>query len=118
MLDCLQFLQSIDIFVYPSKNEIFGIAVFEALMCGCSVIVGDDSGCGEWIKKADAGILIPHGQPQKIETAIRWSLDIKNQDTILMQKENGVRFIKENLLYSSVAMKYIEEYKNICNSHV
>ena len=114
----LQFLQKIDIFVYPSKNEIFGIAVFEALMCGCSVIVGDDSGCGEWIKKADAGILIPTRQPKKIEDAIRWSLDVKNQDTILMQKKNGVRFIKENLFYSSIATKYIKEYQNICNSHV
>ena len=114
----LEFLQNIDIFVYPSKNEIFGIAVFEALMCGCSVIVGDDSGCGEWIKKADAGILIPTRQPQKIEDAIRWSLDVKNQDTILMQKKNGVHFIKENLFYSSIAAKYIKEYQNICNSHV
>ena len=113
----LHFLQDIDIFVYPSKNEIFGIAAFEALMCGCSVIVGDDSGCGEWIKKADAGILIPPKQPKKIEAAIRWSLDVKNQDTILIQKENGIRFIKENLFYSSIAMKYIKEYQNICNPH-
>lgn len=114
----LRFLQNVDIFVYPSQNEIFGIAVFEALMCGCSLIVGDDSGCGEWIKKVNAGILIPPKEPKKIEAAIRWSLDVKNQDTILIQKKNGIRFIKENLFYSSIAMKYIKEYQNICNSHV
>ena len=42
----------------------------------------------------------------------------KNQDTILIQKKNGIRFIKENLFYSSIVVKYIKEYQNICNSHV
>ena len=49
-------------------------------MCGCSVIVGDDSGCGEWIKKLMRDFDSSQ-RTEKIEAAIRWSLDVKNQDT-------------------------------------
>ena len=96
----------------------FGIAVFEALVCNCSVIVGDDSGCWEWIQKAQAGISVPHGSPKKLEDAIRWSLNDENQDTIQKQKTKGIHFIKEHFLYSSLAMKYIEEYQKLCKRYV
>ncbi len=113
----LQFLQELDLFVYASKNEIFGIAVFEALMCGCPVIVAKDSGCWEWINKAQAGTAVPHGNPNKLKEAIRWNLNKKNRDTIQKQQEQGRSFIKKNLFYSSIAKQYMEQYKKIYNPH-
>ena len=84
-------------------------------MCGCSVIVGDDSGCGEWIKKANAGFDSSQ-RTQKNRGCYPLVTRCKKSDTILIQKKNGIRFIKENLFYSLIAMKYIKEYQNICNS--
>ena len=44
--------------VYPSKNEIFGLAPFEGLLCGAPAVVSDDCGCGEPYSKAQAGLLL------------------------------------------------------------
>ena len=114
----IQFLQELDIFVYPSQDEIFGIAVFEALMCDCSVIVGNDSGCWEWVKKAQAGISFPPQDRKKLKEALLWSLDERNQDTIQKQKNLGYQFIQKHLRYSSIAQQYIELYHNIYRRHV
>lgn len=46
-----------DVLVYPSSFEIFGLVPFEAIMCGTPVIVTDNCGCGELIKKSESGYL-------------------------------------------------------------
>lgn len=44
-----------DVLVYPSVLEIFGLVPFESVTYGTPVIVTDDCGCGEFIKKANCG---------------------------------------------------------------
>jgi glycosyltransferase involved in cell wall biosynthesis len=50
-----------DVFVLPSAYEIFGLVVFEALMCETPVIVSEDSGMGALISEAGAGFLTKYG---------------------------------------------------------
>ena len=67
-------LADADVLVYPSQDEIFGIAALEALLCGTPVIVSDDSGCGEIVRGLGAGAVIPCGDIDACARAIRNAL--------------------------------------------
>jgi len=62
------------VLVYPSQDEIFGIAALEALLCGTPVVVSDDSGCGEIVRAAGGGAVIPVGDVDACARAIRQAL--------------------------------------------
>jgi glycosyltransferase involved in cell wall biosynthesis len=55
----LELLADADLVVYPGEHEIFGLVPLEALMCGAPVVVADDSGCGEVIRRTGGGALVP-----------------------------------------------------------
>ncbi len=47
----LPLLVDADVVVYATSQEIFGLVPMEALLASTPVIVGDDSGCGEWLSE-------------------------------------------------------------------
>jgi glycosyltransferase involved in cell wall biosynthesis len=67
----LEALTDADVLVYPSQDEIFGIAALEALLCGTPVVVSDDSGCGEIVLGTGGGAVIPCGDVDACTQAIR-----------------------------------------------
>jgi len=67
-------LTDADVLVYPSQDEIFGLAAAEALLCGTPVVVADDSGCGEIVRAAGGGAVIPVGDVDACAQAIRRAL--------------------------------------------
>lgn len=66
----LEALVDADVLVYPSQDEIFGIAALEALLCGTPVVVSDDSGCGEIVRSAGGGAVVPVGDIAACASAI------------------------------------------------
>jgi glycosyltransferase involved in cell wall biosynthesis len=66
----LEALADSDVIVYPSQHEIFGLVPLEALMAGTSVIVADDSGCGEIIAAIGGGQIVPVGHAGALARAI------------------------------------------------
>ena len=70
----LEALVDADVLVYPSQDEIFGIAALEALLCGTPVVVSDDSGCGEIVRAAGGGAVIPVGDVAACTRAISQAL--------------------------------------------
>ena len=71
----LEALADADVLVYPSQDEIFGLAAVEALLCGTPVVVSDDSGCGEIVRGVGGGAVIPRGDVEACARAIRAALD-------------------------------------------
>jgi glycosyltransferase involved in cell wall biosynthesis len=63
-------LADADVVVYASVGEVFGLVPVEALLCGTPVIVSNDSGCGEVISETGGGILVPHGDPDALCSAL------------------------------------------------
>ena len=66
----LDALAAADVVVYPSRDEIFGLVAMEALLCGTPVVVCNDSGCGEIVRDAGGGILVPYGDAQALAAAV------------------------------------------------
>ncbi len=95
--------------VYVSRDEIFGLVPFESLLCGTPVIVADDSGCGEWIKRASAGNVIPYGDPHAISETVN-NYDEKREAVIV---ERGRAFIEKHLTWENVAARVIDFYQEI-----
>ena len=60
-----------DVVAYPSTDEIFGLVAAEGLMCGTPVVVCDDSGCGEVVRAADGGRVVPYGDPAALAIALQ-----------------------------------------------
>jgi len=60
-----------DVVAYPSTDEIFGLVAAEALMCRTPVVVCDDSGCGEVVRAAGGGRLVPYGDPAALAIALQ-----------------------------------------------
>ncbi len=79
----LEALADADVVVYPSEHEIFGLVPLEALLAGTSVVVADDSGCGEVIRATGGGQVVRAGDVAALTDAInlviqapeRWRAD-------------------------------------------
>jgi glycosyltransferase involved in cell wall biosynthesis len=61
MGDPLSYLQEADVCVHPSFHDGFGLAPMEALACGTSVIVTEDTGMKEHVRQGSNGFVIPTG---------------------------------------------------------
>jgi len=67
----LELLADADLVAYPGEHEIFGLVPLEALLSGTPVVVADDSGCGEVIRRTGGGTVVPRGDPVALAEAIR-----------------------------------------------
>src|SRR5205807_1698882 len=53
-----------------SAHEIFGLAPLESILSGTPVVVADDSGCGELIRRLGGGQVVPLGDADALMSAI------------------------------------------------
>ena len=82
-------LSDADVTVHPSVNEVFGLVPLESIMSGTPVIVCDDDGCGQIIRKTGAGDLVPWGDSSALSYAISKRLqEGKNPEEIQRAQEN------------------------------
>jgi glycosyltransferase involved in cell wall biosynthesis len=96
-----------DMLVYPAIDEIFGLVPFEATMCGTPVVVTDDCGCGELVKKANCGLLVKYGDIHDLKNKISTLLDSDEKRNLSRQ---GRKYIMNNLSWEEVARRYEAAY--------
>lgn len=68
-------INSADLFVFPSLQESFGIVQIEALACGTPVIAARNAGSVDVIRTEDVGILCEPGDAGALAGAIRQGLE-------------------------------------------
>ncbi|MFO8056166.1 MAG: glycosyltransferase [bacterium] len=95
--------------VYAGRDEIFGLVPWESILCGTPVIVADDSGCGEWIKEAQAGYVVPYGDSAAIADIIEQGDSEKEMNMV----ERGQSFCRDRLSWSRIAKEMIEYYEEV-----
>lgn len=68
--DIPDLLGMMDVFVFPTFTEAFGICVLEAMAMGRPIIATDDAAIPELIRDGEEGILIPPGDPARIAQSV------------------------------------------------
>jgi len=92
-----------DVIVYPGPFEIFGLVPFEALLCERPIIVADDSGCGEIVASAGAGLTVPVGNPNRLQAAIQYVLE--NPESIAAMTKRGKEYVLQRMNWSQIAIE-------------
>lgn len=100
-----------DVVAYPSTDEIFGLVAAEALMCGAPVVVCDDSGCGELVRAAGGGRVVPYGDPGALAIALQALLDDPAERARCAA--TGRRYVETHLGWSHIAAQTRAVYEQV-----
>lgn len=71
----LEYYQSADLFIMPSRKEGFGIVFLEALICGLPVMAGNQDGSVDALKNGELGVLV---DPTNVDEIVNEITDVLN----------------------------------------
>ncbi|MCZ6601796.1 MAG: glycosyltransferase, partial [Planctomycetota bacterium] len=69
------YFRAADIFLFPSLSEGSPVSVMEALASGLPIVASEVGGVPDLVRDGQTGILVPPGDPARLESAIRSLLD-------------------------------------------
>lgn len=104
----------LDIGVYISLFESFGVAQLESLACGVPVIASNIGGIPEVVIDGETGFLVPPKNPEKTAGAIMKLVLDKNLRDKMGKK--GREFVIANYSWNDCINKLISEYKSLIES--
>jgi len=105
--DKLSVLVDADVVVQTSVYEQGAWAPFEAVLCGTPIIVSNNSGAGEDVKKIDAGYLVEYGNRNDLKDKIQYVLDNP------AEAREKTRKAKEYLEANRSFAKGVEQYEKL-----
>ncbi|MDD5773380.1 MAG: glycosyltransferase family 4 protein [bacterium] len=106
--DKLSALVDADIVVQTSRYEQGAWAPIEAVLCDTPIIVSNNSGAGEDVKKMDAGYLVEWGNNTELRDRMNFILE--HREEALSKTRKAKKFIRENLSMSSKIKEYGKLY--------
>jgi glycosyltransferase involved in cell wall biosynthesis len=108
-------LRRAKMFVLPSYSENFGIAVLEAMLMACPVIVTPEIGLAETVAESKAG-LVSDGDPASLGAAVVELLG--DRDRRREMGSSGRRLAATSYGWPDLARKMIAGYESIVARHV
>jgi glycosyltransferase involved in cell wall biosynthesis len=100
-------LTNAGVFVLPSYSENFGIALVEALACGCPVVLSDQVGIHREISRAEAGLVTPC----RVEELAAAILNVLTDAGLRRRmSENGMRLAKQQFSLEAVSRQLVTAY--------
>ncbi len=107
----MDILKNSDIFILPSENESFGLAVLEAMACGLPCITSDAGGLPEINLDGLTGFIVPVGQ---IELYIHYiSLLRKDENLYHQLATNARQHAFQNYHPGKITPLYLEFYQKV-----
>ena len=104
-------LADTDVWVLPSREENFGIAIVEAMACGLPVVVSDNVGIQTDITAAKAGIVVRLEVAEFVEALSTLVSDANLRRTYGI---NGKEFVRGSLTWDVTAKQMLRVYESIC----
>ena len=81
--DVASLLDRFDIFIHPSRDEPFGLAVLEASAAGLPVVAYDDGGLPEVVAAGETGLLAPVGDIDALAAFLEQLVDDEDLRTAM-----------------------------------
>lgn len=108
--DIPELLSQADLFILPSRNEGFGLAVLEAMAAGLPVIVSQNDGPAEYIKDGTNGLFFEN--ENEIDLADKIQYLYENRQKMLELAQTGQEDAKKYDI-SVMCEKYLSLYENL-----
>ena len=108
--DKMDLLRDADVFVLPSYDENFGLAVIEAMAVGAPVVISNNVGIHHKVTQYGAG-LVTSCESDEIAHALSTLLD--NESLRRKMGKNGRRLVGDKFTWEKVAPRLIEHYETI-----
>lgn len=99
----------LDIAIYASRSESFGVSILESSACGLPVIGTHEGGIPEVIKNTETGFLVRSNNTQSLSRSI-----VKYINDAELRKEHGQagrRFVTQNFQWDHTVKKVIKLYE-------
>ena len=107
----LSALVDADVVVQTSVYEQGAWAPFEAILCNTPIIVSNNSGAGEDVKKIDAGYLVGYNNKNQLRDMMQYVLD--NPTEAQKKTQKAKEYIKSALSLDKGIEKYEKLYKEV-----
>jgi glycosyltransferase involved in cell wall biosynthesis len=104
-----------DLFVLPSYQENFGIAVAEALACGTPVVISDQVNIWPEVSSAGVGSVVPLEVGRLAEEMVRWMGNAGMRD---LAKSKARGFVWERYDWARIARGWGEHYGRLSGDGV
>lgn len=111
----LEYYQSSDIFVNPSRYEGLPTSVLEAMACGLPVVATDIPGHNELITRGENGLLVPPGDSSKLAKAI--SDLIADKDLQRQFAERSRATVTQKYDWAVIADRIVGIYDRVLGIH-
>jgi len=109
--DKLSALVDADVVVQTSRYEQGAWAPFEAVLCATPIVVSDNSGAGEDVRRIDAGYLAAFGDTTDLAAKISYVLD--NADEAKVKTLKAREYIKTQMTMSKGIERYEQLYRQV-----
>lgn len=106
-----QCLTQAQLFVLPSYDENFGVAVAEAMAYGLPVVISEGVALAKEVKAADAGLVIPVGVVEPLADAIQYLL--ANPTVRCEMGAKARKLIQQHFTWQSVGEQLVTLYSDI-----
>jgi glycosyltransferase involved in cell wall biosynthesis len=109
-----EYLQTSDIFVFPTENDAFPLSLIEAMACGLPVISTHIGGIKDILKHRQNGLVVKPGDFQELYGA----LDLMIADDALLTSlgKAARQTIQDKYSTDIVTKKYIEMFRCVSNT--
>lgn len=107
--DIARILAGMDILVFPSHEESFGITLLEAMAMEVPVVATGNAGVTDIIPSNEFGLLVPPKDPESLARKI---LELINNPSLRKTlSENGKKRIIENFDSEKITMELLKQYE-------
>ncbi|HEX9638996.1 MAG TPA: glycosyltransferase [Acidobacteriota bacterium] len=107
----LQALVDADLLCFPSDQDCFGLAPFEALACGTPVVALSGGGSGEWLAKTGGAELVAPEAEALGAAIVRVLADPASERA---RAERAAAEIRRHLAWDAIASDYAALYGSLC----
>jgi glycosyltransferase involved in cell wall biosynthesis len=110
-------LHDYDVFIQPSRFEGFGLTVVEAMAAKIPVIVADNDGPSEIIKKGEYGYIFENGDYEGLSNKM---LDVIKNIKLGRQRAKSERayvYANDKFNIQTTAKEYIKEYQRVLDKN-
>lgn len=112
--DVQPFLQRMDLFVLPSREEAMPVALLEAMSQGCAVIGSNVGGIPEVIEHEVSGLLVPSGDEAALSAAL---LGLASDSVLQSRYGRSARLrVEEKFSLTAMMESYAELYRGLTSN--